>query len=61
MGVLEVPIDPAAALAGQAPYGQFARCQHDLPIVSIDPIAINVDVAEGVVTTNLLELAEGLT
>ena len=59
MGVLEVPVDPAAALAGQL-YGQFARCQHDLPIISVDPIAINVDVAEGVVTTNLLELAEGL-
>src|SRR6476646_4649854 len=55
-----MPVDPATALAGQL-YGQFARCQHDLPIISVDPIAINADVAERVVRTNLLELAEGLT
>ena len=59
MGVLEVPVDPAAALTGQI-CGEFPCRQHDLPIISIDPIAINVDIAERVVRTDLLELAEGL-
>jgi hypothetical protein len=59
MGVLEVPIDPGCDLPRQIG-GEFPRREHDLPIISIDPIAINVDIAECVVRTDLLELAEGL-
>src|SRR5262245_6694937 len=59
MRVLEVPVDPATALAGQI-RGELPCRQHDLTILAIDPIAINIDLAERVVRSDLLELAEGL-
>src|SRR5262245_58128166 len=59
MGVLEVPVDPAAALARQI-RGKLAGRQHHLAIDAVDPIAIDVNIAERVVRADLLELTKGL-
>src|SRR5882724_2791896 len=59
MGVLETQVDPAAALTREI-CGKFAARQDDLAICAVDPIAIDVDIAERVVRADLLELAKGL-
>src|SRR5262245_24122978 len=57
MSILEVAVDPAVARYVD---GKFTSRQHDLSIVPVNPITINVDIAERVVGADLLELAKGL-
>ena len=59
MGILKMPVDPAIADTRRVG-GDFPRRQHDLPILSVDPVAINIDIAERIVRADLLELPEGL-
>ena len=60
MGVDEFLVDPVTAGFGQFLYAHLAGGEHDLADLSVDLVAVEVDVGEVVVGTDFLNLAEGV-
>ena len=59
MGILQAPVDPGDALAGQVGR-QLARREQYLPWAAAHGVPVDVDVLEGVVAADLLQLPERL-
>ena len=58
VGVDQLFVDPVAAAFGELVDVEFAGGEHDLALFAVDLVAIDVDVGEVVVGTDLLNLAE---
>ena len=59
MGEDQVAVDPRLGLFGQLVHVQFAGGEHHLAQVAVDGIAVDVDLVEGVVEADFLELPVG--
>ena len=60
MGVHKVLVDPGLRLAGELVLVEFAGRELHLPVRVVDRVALDVDVLEGVLQLQRLQLLEGV-